>query len=282
MIEVRFGPSGRGEEEVEGKVVLDEIPKLLCDKGLDAFEYSFTRGVRLGDDSAKRFGEECKKCNISLSVHAPYYINLANKDPEMIAKSFGYFEQCIVKMKLMGADRLVFHPASLSGMDRPAAVALAISNLAKLVSHLREKGLIDGSIKLCPETMGKHGQVGTVDEIVSMCLIDPCIVPTIDFGHINAFGGGSLKTQQDFEEVFQKFLDGLGERARDVHIHFSKIEYGQKGEKRHLNLDDEGEPDFRLMLGAMKKLGIGGRVVSESSGHQVRDSVKMQQYFKNH
>lgn len=278
MAEVFFGPSGRGKYE-ESKI--EDIPKILCETGLKVFEYSFGRGVRMSDSTAKMFGDACAECGVLLSVHAPYFINLANPDLEMIKKSFGYFEECLKKMKVMGATRLVFHPASLSGNTREHALALAHKNLTELIKHLRSNNLIEDGVQLCVETMGKHGQLGTVEEVVELCKVDPCLIPTLDFGHINAFTLGGLKSQSDFEEVFSKVASGLGARGKNVHIHFSKIEYTAKGEKRHLNFCDPGEPDYKLMLAAMKKLGISGRVVSESAGHQVEDSLEMKNFYKN-
>ena len=280
MSDLFFGPSGHGETFEQAGVSSDKIPVLLREKNLDCYEHSFTRGARIGNDKALAIKNACEENNILLSVHAPYYINLANKDPEMIVKSFGYFEECLVKMKIMGANRLIFHPGSLQGDSREAAAARVKNNLKLLLDDLKQKNLLWDGLELCPETMGKHGQVGTPKEVADFCTVDPIFVPCIDFGHVNAFYQGALKTKNDFVDVLKVFEEKIGERAKSIHIHFSKIEYGSKGEIRHLNFSDEGEPDFRNMIEALDECGVNARIISESSGHQVEDSCEMKKYWQ--
>lgn len=272
-----FGPSGRSESLIEGGYELFDIPAVLCEKNLHAFEYPFTYGVKILDDKAEKLKQACEKCEIQLSVHAPYYINLANPDDMMIEKTYGYFVQCLQAMPKMGATRLVFHPGALMGQTRERALDIAKANLKMIVERLREQKLLDGKIMLCPETMGKHGQLGTPEEVAELCKIDECLIPTIDFGHINAFSLGGLKSVEDFEAV----LDVFGDRIKNgnVHIHFSKIEYTQAGEKKHLNFSDDGEPDYKLMIEALLKRGLWGRIISESAGHQLSDSLEMKDYY---
>jgi len=273
-----FGPSGRSEDLIENDIELEDIPAVLCENNLHAFEYPFTYGVKISDAKAKRLKEACAKCDILLSVHAPYYINLANKDDLMIEKTFGYFVQCLQAMPKMGANRLVFHPGALMGMERKEALEIAIKNLKIIIERLKVMNLIPNDVKLCPETMGKHGQLGTPEEVARLCEIDECLIPTIDFGHINAFTLGGLKTVDDFVEVLLKF--GKKVEGGNIHIHFSKIEYTQAGEKKHLNFCDDGEPDYKNMIDALKKLNLSGRIISESAGHQLEDSLEMKEYYR--
>ena len=276
MNNLLFGPSGRSEDLIENKYELDQIPAVLCSKNLHAFEYPFTYGVKISDDKAAKLKLACDMCDVSLSVHAPYYINLANKNPDMIEKTYSYFAQCLNIMPKIGANRLVFHPGALMGMQRDEALALAKQNLKMIIERLKEQNLIGKETKLCPETMGKHGQLGTVAEVAELCKIDDCLIPTIDFGHINSFTLGGLKSTQDFVDVLKKF----GKKIEDgnVHIHFSKIEYTQAGEKKHLNFCDDGEPNYKNMIDALVLLNLSGRIISESAGHQVTDSIEMMDY----
>lgn len=276
-----FGPSGRGAELNDKSLGTQDVLKILCSKNLHAYEHSFTHGVVLSNEKAQLVADICKQCNITLSVHAPYYINLANPNPEMIQKTFSYFEQCLEKMKILGAKRLVFHPGSQTGQSREQAFENTKNNMRVLVNRLRQKGLLQNDVQLCPETMGKKAQIGSVAEIAELCKIDPCLVPTIDFGHINAFEGGSLKSVADFEAVLDTFVGAIGERAKCLHVHFSKIEYSAGGEKRHLNFCDEGEPNYKFMLQAIKNKKMWGEIISESAGNQVCDSIKMKDYWES-
>ena len=152
------------------------------------------------------------------------------------------------------------------------------NNIKNLIEILDELGFED--FILCPETMGKHGQIGTVEEIAKICAIDDRIIPTIDFGHVNSFGLGSLKTEADFENVFKTFKEYLGDRFNKVHIHFSKIKYGSKGELCHLTFDDnEYGPEFELLSKVLKKMNIEASVICESRGMQTRDACIMQNIF---
>lgn len=277
---IKFGPSGNCDwfYEINKKTI--DSAKWLHSLGLDAYEYPFTHGVNLSDEKAIELGEEFKKYGIEVTVHAPYFINLANPDDVMIEKSFGYILSSVKKMKLLGAKKLIFHPGSLTKQSREQALENVKKNLKLLVEILKAQG--DGDILLCPETMGKHGQVGTIDEIAEMCAIDDMIIPTLDFGHINSFNGGSLKSSEDFDGLFQVLKNKLGERFNKVHIHFSKIQYGPKGELKHLTFYSDVEkfgPNFEDLVPILKKYNIDSVVICESHGSQTKDALIMKEKF---
>ncbi|MBQ7467006.1 MAG: TIM barrel protein [Clostridia bacterium] len=278
---VRFGPSGFCDKFVEKYSHTEEMPAWLTFHGLDAYEYSFNKGIRITDEKAQSIKKVFEERHISLSVHGPYYINLANPDEEMAEKSKVYIIESLKKMRLMGAKYLVFHPGSLMKMQRNEAFDLVLKRLKELITLLDENGFDD--MYICPETMGKHGQVGTVEEVAKMCALDKRIIPTLDFGHINAFGQGCLKTKSDFEDVFMTLKKYMGERFKKVHIHFSKIMYGDKGEIKHLNFDEDEVygPNFEFLAEVLKEYDIDATVICESRGHQTEDSVKMKQIFQS-
>ena len=279
---IDFGPSGRCETMEELGLDILEVPAFLHEKGLTAFEYPLTYGINIGKEKAKQIGEAFKKYDIKLSVHAPYYINLATPDDEAAEKSFGYIISSIVIMKAMGADRLVFHPGSLTKQTREVAMANTLRRIKELVLRLKEENLLDG-IFLCPETMGKHGQIGTYTEVLEMCKIDEHIIPTLDFGHINAFTLGGIKSSADYETILNTYIDGLGERGHNIHSHFSRIKFGDKGELCHLNFDSPEEfgPDYLELVKALKACKTQGRIISESRGHQTIDSLAIKNAYNN-
>ena len=277
---IKFGPSGFCDDFLNEYSHSEEMPVWLERHGLNAYEYAFNKGVRISDEKAIKLREVFDKHNIELSVHGPYYINLANPDDEMAEKSKGYIIDSLTKMKLLGAKKLVFHPGSLTKSKREDAFNLVMKRLKELVVMLDENGFHD--VYICPETMGKHGQVGTVEEVAKMCAIDERIIPTLDFGHINSFGLGSLKTKDDFRQVFMTLKEHIGERFKKVHIHFSKIMFGDKGELKHLTFDDcQGfGPDFEPLAEVLKELDIDASIICESRGSQTKDSVKMKNIFE--
>lgn len=277
---VKFGPSGFCDEFIQKHSHTEEMPNWLIDHGLDAYEYAFNKGIRITDDKALSINKAFAEKNIQLSVHGPYYINLANPDEEMADKSKGYIIDSLKKMRLMGAKYLVFHPGSMMKASREDAFNMIIKRLKELIVLMDENGFDD--MYICPETMGKHGQIGTVEEVAQMCALDKRIIPTLDFGHINAFGIGCLKTLQDFENVFMTLKRYIGERYKKVHIHFSKVMYGDKGEIKHLNYDEDETygPNFEFLAKVLKKYDIDATVICESSGAQTHDSIKMKQIFE--
>ncbi len=181
-------------------------------------------------------------------------------------------------MEKLGAKKLIFHPGTQMKMTREEAFNNTYNNIKNLINVLNEQGF--KNYLLCPETMGKHGQIGTVEEIAKICAIDERIIPTIDFGHVNSFNQGSLKTEEDFEKVFEIFKSYLGDRFNKVHIHFSKIEYGKKGEIRHLTFEDNVYgPNFEPLAKVLKNYNIDACVISESAGTQTKDACTMQNIY---
>ena len=280
---INFGPSGFCEDFSLVHKKSEEMPAWLEQHGLGAYEISFTNGINYGDEKCEKLGQLFAEKGISVSVHAPYYINFANPNPEMIEKSIGYIINSLKKMKLLGATRLVFHPGALMKQSREIAHQAVLNNLKLLMQRIDEQNF-DFQFYICPETMGKHGQCGTVAEVAQMCAIDTRIIPTLDFGHINSFNGGNLKTEEDYRNVFYTLKAVLGDRFNLVHIHFSKIEYGDKGEIRHLTFDNDEKgygPNFEPLAKVLKELNVSANVISESNGKQTIDAAKMQEIYRN-
>ncbi len=277
---IKFGPSGNSIAFQEaGFSKSEQSATWVKDMGLSCFEYSFGRGVNLSDEKAISIGNAFSKAGVEISVHAPYYINLANPEEENAVKSYNYILQSAEKVKLMGGKRVVFHPASQGKMKREQAVELTIKRLNALRDMVYERGLED--LIYCPETMGKLGQIGTIEEVTEFCKIDKIYTPAVDFGHVNAREFGSLKTEQDYLDRLNYMIDNLGyERMKHFHIHFSKIEYSAKGEVRHLTFeDDHYGPDYMPLISALKKLDLQPFVVCESAGTQDKDALKMQNAY---
>lgn len=280
---VRFGPSGN--ENIfyeEGNKHSVQAPKWLKEKGLSAYEFSFGRGFTLGEETAKKIGEQAKLYDILVSAHAPYYINLANPSEEMIQKSFGYFTKGLHLLDCLGGTDYVVHIGSCGKLERTDALNLIRKNLKRVIDLVKEQGLLKGGKRICPETMGKPLQIGTYEEIIDFCTMDECLVPTFDFGHINALTAGKLKTYDDYKKIFDLAIQKLGDRAKTCHIHFSKIEYGDKGEIRHLNYDDNiYGPDFEPLARVIKDLNLSPTIICESKERMATDSIIMKGIFES-
>lgn len=170
-------------------------------------------------------------------------------------------------------------PAAWGGLSREDATALAAQTLRAAQEALEANNL--GHIRLCLETMGKINQLGTLEEVLTLCRADEQSLPCIDFGHLNARTHGSLQSSADFAAVFDKIQAVLGaERMRAMHIHFSKIEYSAGGEVRHLTFEDHTfGPDPCLLMAELAKREMMCTVICESAGTQTADALAMQRAY---
>jgi len=278
---IKFGPAGNDitfYEEGYKRTV--QSPKWLHEKGLTAFEYSFGKGVTLNDKTAEEIGKEFKKYKIAISVHAPYYINFASPIDENAEKSYGYVLRSLQKLRILGGNRIVVHVGTCGKMDRQEAISLIRKRLEILKEKLIQNGFED--MLICLETMGKHGQIGSYQEIVDLCKIYKNYVPALDFGHINAFTNGGLKTKEDYAKILDYVKNNLDEfRTKHFHVHFSKIEYGAKGEIRHLTLEDNVYgPNFEPLAELLKEKDLEPVIICESRGYMARDAAILKAIYE--
>lgn len=282
MAKVLFGPSGNSQSFYdEGHKSSMETAKWVKEKGLELFEYSFGQGYRMSTETAEKLAEEFKKHEIELSIHAPYFINFANPDPEMYQKSLGYVKTGIKFLNSLQAKRFIFHSGSCGKETRENAYKLMFERFQEFMP-LFEQELKENQF-LCPETMGKNMQIGTWKEIIDLCTISEKLIPTFDFGHINALTQGSLKTVADYQQIFDYSFEKLGEwRTKNAHIHFSKIEFGGKGEIRHLTFEDQiYGPNFEPLAECLVKNNLSCHVVCESNGTMAEDALEMKNIYNN-
>ena len=279
---IKFGPSGNSDSFYEeGFEHTEEAAGYVRARGLDCFEYSFGRGVRMTADKAHSIGAAFEKEGVELSVHAPYFINFANPDDEMAAKSYGYVLDSAKMLLAMGGKRCVFHPAAQGKDERFVAVSRTEDRLKVLRDYIYLNDMQE--LMFCPETMGKLAQIGTVEEIVRFCEVDPVFTPCVDFGHVNAREQGSLKSAKDYRDRLEYMIEKLGyERMKHFHVHFSKIMYGAKGELKHLTFADEiYGPEFEPLALVLHELKLEPYIVSESDGTQAEDAMTMKRIYEN-
>ena len=279
---IKFGPSGNCNTFYEAgyKRTIDAGP-WLKEQGLDAYEYSFGKGILLKDDTAKLIGDVMKTNGVSVSVHAPYFINFASKSEEVVNNSYKYVLDSLYKLRLLGGNRLVVHVGSCGKMDRDEAVRLCKERLAILRDKIIEAGYSD--MYICLETMGKSAQIGLVDEILDFCTIYDKYIPTFDFGHINSITQGGLKGYSDYKAIIDKSIATIGmDKTMICHIHFSKIEYGDKGEIKHLTLDDtKYGPEFMGLAKVINEYNMSPVIISESKGYMARDAKTLRNIYEN-
>ena len=279
---IKFGPSGNCVTFYEaGYKKTLQAPKWLSELGLDAYEYSFGKGILLSDETAIAIGEEMKKYGISISVHAPYFINFASTNNDIVENSYKYVLDSLHKLRLLQGNRLVVHVGSCGKIDRDTAVNLCKERLSILKDKILQAGFQD--MYICLETMGKQAQIGSVDEILDFCTLYEKYIPTFDFGHINSITQGSLKGYQDYKAIIDKSIAVIGEeKTKLCHIHFSKIEYGSKGEIKHLTLEDaKYGPEFIGLAQVISEYNLTPTIISESKEYMARDAKILKNIYEN-
>lgn len=274
-----FGPGGNSDafKLAGGKSTLD-APKFVSSIGLDAYEYEAGNGIASSPAMLAAIGEQARIYNVKMSFHTPYFISLSGIEEEKRLKSIKYIAESLDAAYLLGAKTIVVHSGSAAKITRDEAMRLAGDTLVKTLAAVDTHG-----IKIGLETMGKINQLGTLSEVLELCRIDSAFVPVVDFGHLNARDcGGVFKTADDYMRVFDEIDRKLGaEIACNLHCHFSKIEWTDKGEKKHLTFADEiYGPDFEPLIEAIVKHSLTPTIISESAGTQSDDALAMKNYYK--
>ncbi len=229
--------------------------------GLGCLELEFVQGVKMGKEAALKVGKLARELGIRLSAHGPYFINLNAREKEKLAASRERILQTARVAKICGATSAVFH-AAFYLEDPPEKVYSVIkSHLNELQCKLSKEG---NSVQLRPELTGKGTQFGSLEEILRLSKEIKGVLPCLDFSHYYARENGRTNTYQHFATALEKVKETLGrEGLKDMHIHLSGIDYGPKGEIRHLNLAQSGL-NYREVLQALKDFGAEGTVICES------------------
>ena len=258
-----------------GATTLD-VPNLLHEEGLDAFEYQASRWgpkpqIKLQD--AQKLGEEAKKNDVKLSMHGSYFVNLSGKK-EVVEASKRRLIACATAADWMGAYVVVFHTGFYGKFEKDYAFKTCLTALKEVSAEIKSLGL---KVKLGPETMGRKFQVGTLEEILTINQEVEGTQLVIDWGHLHALHQGTLKKVEDFRAIAEKVEEILGTQTlRSMHCHFSKIEFSSQGEKRHHTLDEEKYgPEFRMLAEVIVDFGLNPTIICESPILDV-DARKMQ------
>lgn len=277
----KFGPAGNCDSfSAKHKSSLD-APGWIRQFGLDCYEYQCGKGVRVSEEMAGTMKQRSEKNGITISLHAPYFINLANPAAESLEKNIGYVLAACRAVDAMGGRRVVVHSGTLMKRPRREALEIAKESLKRIVSACDDEGF--GHITLCPETMGKTNQLGDLDEVLELCQMDERLVPCVDFGHLYARSLGVDEGREATARMLDKMQSALGEeRARAFHSHFSMIEYTRPGgEKCHRTFDNNGGfgPNYKPLMEEIARRSWGPTIICESAGTQAEDARTMKQYY---
>lgn len=277
---VKFGPAGLADSfKTMGYKKSIQVADYLEKFGLNAFEYQCGRGVKIKQDAAKELGTALAEKGIQPSLHAPYFISMSSLEEEKRLNSVNYILDSAKALDAMGGRRVIFHSGSCAKLTRAEALAKATDTMHLMMQAIDDNGL--SHMTLCPETMGKVNQLGSLEEVLRLCSVDKRILPCIDFGHLNARDGGWIKTKDDYLRIIDTMAETLkDERYKIFHSHFSKIEYTTGGEKRHLTFrDNVWGPEFEPLMDVVYENGLTPVFICESAGTQTEDALAMKNYL---
>ncbi|MGD2187394.1 MAG: TIM barrel protein [Desulfobacterales bacterium] len=237
---IKVGPAGSG-----GLGNLKGIQKAARMK-LDCMEVEFTYGVRMSVEEAQEIGALAKQKNITLSVHAPYYINLASDEKEKAVASKQRILDSCERAAALGARNVVFH----AGFYQKKTSARTYRLIQKAILEIQRKITQNRwQVKLCPEITGKPSQFGSLEELLKLKKDTGCGI-CVDFAHLYARQQGEI----DYTQILKKL-------PKSFHAHFSGIAYGEKGERKHLKTTKKF---FEPLAEALIKRNANVTLINES------------------
>lgn len=273
-MDIKFGTAGVPFSSKESSTEAGIIR--VRELGMEAMEVEFVQGVRMKEEKAHRTGAVAERERIALSCHAPYYINLNSAEADKVTASKSRILQTARIGKILGAKSIIFHPAFYGGDTSDTVLAKVVTELLEVREELDKEG---NDVILRPETTGKPSQFGDLKETIAIAREVPGVLPCIDFSHLHARINGENNSYDEFCRILELTAEGLGDQwTKSAHFHISGIEYGPKGEKRHLVLQ-AADLRYKEILKALLSFGIKGTVICESPNLE-EDALILQETYR--
>ena len=277
----RFGPAGVTPTFRLMKATLLDVPRLLREEGLDAFEYEavhWGKKPQMRKEEAEKLGYEARQNDVWLSLHGSYFINFCGKNT-IVEDSKQRLTACATAAEWMGAHVVVFHPGVYGRMPHERALKMCVEALREVVDRVESLGI--RNVKIGPETMGRIYQLGSLEEVLTLCETVERTQLVIDWSHLHARDFGRFRKVDDFRKVVERIENRLGtEAVKTMHCHFTKIEFTDKGERRHRTLEEPRYgPDFRLLAKVIVEFDMKPTIISESPILDL-DAIKMRDMLR--
>jgi len=248
--------------------------KRAAELGLGAMEIEFVHGIYMKPELARNVRKAAEKNKITLTVHAPFYVNLNSSDAVKKNASMARIVKSAKLGALAGAKSVTFHPAYYTRKEPEEVYQTVKQALLKIKAEVKRSKV---DIKISPETTGKHSAFGNLDELLRIAK-ELNIGLCVDFAHLHARTGGKLNSRKEFDEILKKVRKILGANAlKNLHMHVSGINYTAKGERNHLMLKNS---DFKIkaLVESLKKFGVGGVLIVESPNPE-QDALYVKSLF---
>ncbi|MAF50551.1 MAG: hypothetical protein CMH64_00510 [Nanoarchaeota archaeon] len=274
MDKLRFGtagiPNSTKGDTIQG---IKDIPKL----GLGSFELEFVRSINISEEKAPLIKKAAKDNNVILTCHAPYFINLNSDDPKKFHASIGRIVNSAKILSLCGGYSVCFHAGFYQKQDPKKVYENIKKGFKKITDEVKE---FDKNIWIRPEISGKIAQFGDLNELIKLSQDFDQVLPCIDFSHLFARTIGKNNTFEEFKNILSEIESKLGSEVIDnMHIHVSGIEYGDRGEKHHLILEDS-KFNYKDLMKALKEFKVKGCLTCESPNIE-DDALLMKNYYES-
>lgn len=228
--------------------------------GIDAMEIEWVQSVPKNAEHVAAVGTLAKDLGITLTVHAPYFVNLNSAEKKKIEASEKRILDALAMAQVCGALSVCVH-AAFNGKDPPDTVTDNIRRSTERI--MKKKASLFPDVNLAYETMGKPSQWGTFDDVLGMA-VEFGTYPCVDVAHMHARANGAVNSAEEFDELLDRYAEALGEESLSrMHLHYSGIAYSVKGEKHHLAFE-ESDARWRELLRVLKMRRVGGVLVCES------------------
>lgn len=266
-----------GQPICNGSAGYEKAFDVLEELNLDGLELEFVHGVRMSPANKKLVKEISTAKNMVLTAHGPYYINLNSKEEDKIEASIKRVLDTAKTGYELGAYSVTYHAAFYMGMPADEVYKKVEQSMEKICAALDEDAI---NIWVRPETTGKPTQWGNLEEIINLSKDFRQVLPCVDFSHLHARTNGSYNTYDEFCKIFDDIGNQIGSYAlENFHAHIAGIEYGEKGEKKHLMLK-ESDMNYKDLMKAFKKFDVKGVVVCESPIME-EDAVLLKEYYSS-
>ncbi len=274
MDQLRFGTAGIPLSTPE-RNILNGI-KYLKTLGLSAMEVEFVRSVHITSEKAPEVKRVAQQEDVALTCHGQYYVNLNAQDQKVLQQSMQRILTAARVAQQCGVWSLCYHFGYYMGQPQEKAYEQIKTAVKNIIHQFQEEGI---SLWLRPETGGKLTQFGDLPELIQLSQEVEQVLPCIDWAHHHARSNGKFNTVKEFSHILEQIEKGLGRSALDnMHMHIEGIEYTEKGERNHVNLE-ESDFNYQDLLKTLKEFRVKGVAICESPNIE-EDAVKMQKFYQ--
>lgn len=249
--------------------------EILSDLNLDGMELEFVHGVRMSDETRELVKKERESRKLILTGHAPFYVNLNSQEEDKVDASVQRIIETGLAAQSTGAFSITFHAAFYMKQDKEEVYQKVKNRISEISKFYHDNNL---NVWIRPETTGKATQWGDLDEIIRLSKEFDNVLPCIDFSHLHARSVGKYNTYDEFSKILETVGNELGQRALDnFHAHLAGIDYGDKGEKKHL-IFEESDMNYKDLLKVLKEFNVKGALVCESPNIE-DDALILKEYY---